>query len=300
MKTKMYKTQHRRQEIKKLNRSAKQKQRRLKKLYDIDIDVNTRNIDSFESGEEYKTYIKNLKQFTDYNTMRFVKVGRDVVPYEELKELQEVNIRRNKVNRKRMAEALKIIREETGEEVYLKDIDANPLLAHDLNISSYLPLPETMRDLKTKYQSSQGLDRAKEQGRKVAKAGYEKDARITYYDNLLQGIVTDFGGFKDHKKLLKYIKSKGVLWVNRKYLVGDIKPFEFVYSFGDLEHNFHGLLRSFNFIYDEETQEWYSPDEIKLKRNKEIKDRNISQIKQLQEIRAQETPLFKYRMRYKK
>lgn len=297
---KMYKTQHRRQEIKKLNRSARQKQRRLKKLYDVDVDLTIKSIDDFESGDAYKAYVKNLKKFTDYNTMRYTRVGRDVVPLEEVKELQETNKRRNKINRQRMAQDLKIIRKETGVDIYLKDIDKNPLLARDLNLGAYLPLPETISEIKERYTTAVSIPRAIEQSKKVAQPNYNIKTMKTYYNNFIQGVYTEFSGFEGHGKLITYTRKKGYKWLHARYITGQIPVFDYVYSFGDLETRFIMLMESFGFIFDNQNQEWYHIEDLKKDKNKGIYKRNKAHIKQMERVKAQEIPMFKYRMRYRK
>ena len=256
---KFYKTKHRIDQIERLNRSVRSKQSRLKRLYGVEIQHSIKGINDFKSGTEYKEYVKTLQGFTDYNAYRYVKLETgDILPYQEIKDLQKANRERNKVNRDRLKKALKIIKEETGESLNLYDFDNNPDLYRKKKLSKLQPIDDTIKDITAKYQLRTSIKRAEGQAKKVQIPSYYEDSKRIPWENFLQSLKTEFGSFPAHIQLYNYVQRKGYRWFYRMYISDQIPVFEYMYKYEDYKNRFIYTMHNFGFSQDSDGR-WKAP-----------------------------------------
>lgn len=90
-----------RQLIKQLNTSARRKQRRLNKLFGVDVPIEYAKVEDFATRKQFNQYVKSLKTFTNRSNFRYVKNDAGLVisreTYNQAKKQQDII---NKDNRK--------------------------------------------------------------------------------------------------------------------------------------------------------------------------------------------------------
>lgn len=82
--------------IKKLNASARRKQRRLKNEFGVEINIDIKKVNDFSTREQFNNYVQSLENFTYRNRYRYVKNEYGVVisrkQYNEIrKETERIN-----------------------------------------------------------------------------------------------------------------------------------------------------------------------------------------------------------------
>lgn len=244
---KFYHTKRRQEEIEQLNKSVRSKKSRLKRLFDVEIDQEIKKLSDFKSGVEYKSYIKEMKKIADYNSHRYVELeSGEVVPRDLITDLQDVTKKRNKMNRKRLQKALKEINKDREDPLFLKDFDNNPDLYNDY-LEQLRPQSTNFKEIKERYQYGSSIERRIKQNKKVSEWSYDRYIKNTFFENFIQSIRTEWGGFPAHVLLVNYINKKGSTWLHNQYIRGKIQPFEFVYKYADYVKRFVGTMERFGF-----------------------------------------------------
>ena len=258
-------TQRRIAEIAKINKSVKAKKTRLKRLYGVDVEVNTVDLNSFESSKEYNAYIKEMEQFTDYKQHRYVELGSgDIVKRDEIVGLQKENKKRNKMNRKRVIDAIKTINKMNKTDLKISDFDKDLNLYEKHNLSTFYPVETSINKLTEGYQSSESIKRAKKRSKTLpTKSNFDKSKRVKW-QNFLRSVVTEYGSIPAHVLLFNFVHEKGSDWFYNQYISGNVNPFEFMYKFDDYLARFSATMTNFGFHLQNGTgyniTDWEKPE----------------------------------------
>lgn len=70
--------------LSKLNTAYRRKARRVKKLYNVDLNYNVMYLDDFDSRRTFNNYIKQMERATSYSEHRYVKNQHDMVVEREV------------------------------------------------------------------------------------------------------------------------------------------------------------------------------------------------------------------------
>lgn len=253
MATKFYRTKHREEQLKKLNASARRKIKRLDSLYGVKHDREFKYMKDFKSGDDYKSYIKDLKKFTDYNTERYIKLDSgDVIKYSDYRKLKKATDRRNKENYKRIKQRVAWINEKTDKKLNAKEIFENPIIADDHKLGDFAKKTISPELIKEQYTSGSSVKRATEKAEEIAKPSYLKGREETIKSNFLRAIKEDWGHIPEHQILYDHIQQMD----NKQFALGYYylyeNPFEFVYSTGDYLKRFLNTCYKFGLDVDVE------------------------------------------------
>lgn len=225
--------------LKKLQTSARRKEKRLSKLFDVDVSVDYTGIENFSSRKEFNKYINELEQFTNRRNYRYVKnVHGVVVPRETYNEIKKEVAQLNKENKKRLKQIKKQNFKSRGKTTEEKVQDR--LLMGDTRYNEFKPKKFNFDRFRNKKELQEYTQSLKE---KTSPKFYDKKVK-RYKDNYITGLQNVFG--KMSKNLVKKIKSMDTDEFMKLYYTEDIANIDFMYEFMDVVAKLKELEMIFN------------------------------------------------------
>ena len=225
--------------IKKLNVSAKRKQNRLRKNFNVNIDMTLRGVETFSTRKEFNQYVKQLQTFTDRKNFRYIRNEEGLVmPREMLNEIKKAVKEANKVRKqvskqilpKEMTVAGKGSGFTVGESTYMMGQGKFQYLKPiELNIDRFRNIKEAEEYLK----------RVKEQN--TLEAFKERDK--TYKENYMKALTSTFGN--QAKKLKKLVKKMSLANFMKVYYSENLAGIDFIYDFEEAKSKLETLMTIF-------------------------------------------------------
>ena len=213
--------------LKKLQTSARHKEKRLSNLFDIDVSVDYTGIENFSSRKEFNKYINELEQFTNRRNYRYVKnVHGVVVPRETYNKIKQEVAQVNKENKKRLRQIEKKKFKSRGKDTDERVRDRK--LMGDTRYNEFKPKEFNFN----RFRSEKELkDYEKSLKQKTDPKFYDNKAK-RYKANYITGLENIFG--KMGKKLISKIKSMDTDEFMNLYYTEDIANINFMYEFMDV------------------------------------------------------------------
>lgn len=213
--------------LKKLQTSARRKEKRLSNLFNVDVGVDIKPITSFSSRKEFNKYITQLETFTSRSNYRYVKNKYGVVvPRETFNKIKRKVAQVNKENKKRLRQIEKKKFKSRGKETSEKVRDRK--LMGDTRYNEFKPKKFNFNRFRTEKELR---DYEKSLERKTDPKFYDKKAK-RYKENYITGIRNIFG--KMGNKLIAKIKSMDTDKFMDLYYTEDIANINFMYEFMDV------------------------------------------------------------------
>lgn len=225
--------------LKKLQTSVNRKQKRLKKVYDVSIDIEKKDITDFSSRKEFNKYMQELENFTDRKNYRYVKNEHGLVvsreTYNELK--SQVN-KINKENKKRLKRYENKNFKSRGKDTEEKVKDRK--LMGDTRYNEFKPKKFNFN----RFRNKQELEDYEESLKKRTNEKYWDKKAKQYKENYIKGLENVFG--KMGKKLISRVKKMKTEDFLEMYYTEDIANIDFMYEFMDVIAKLHELETIFN------------------------------------------------------
>lgn len=215
------------QRLKKLKTSARRKEKRLTNLYNVNVDLEFKDINDFNSRKEFNKYITQLETFTDRKNYRYVKNEHGlVVSRETYNKLKNEIAQINKENKKRLKQIEKKQFKSRGKNTDEKVRDRK--LMGDTRYNEFKPKKFNFNRFRNKQELKEYEKSLKQ---KTDPKFYDKKAK-RYKENYITGLENIFG--KMGKKLIKKIKNMDTDDFMNLYYTEDIANIDFMYEFMDV------------------------------------------------------------------
>lgn len=213
--------------LKKLQTSARRKERRLSNLFDVDVDIEIKPITAFGSRQEFNKYISQLETFTDRSNFRYVKNEHGVVvPRETYNKIKQEVAQVNRENKKRLKQIEKKKFKSRGKDTDEKVRDRK--LMGDTRYNEFKPKKFNFNRFRSEKELKEYEKSLKQ---KTDPKFYDKKAK-RYKANYITGLENIFG--KMGNKLIKKIKSMDTDEFMNLYYTEDIANINFMYEFMDI------------------------------------------------------------------
>lgn len=211
--------------LEKLQETAKRKQNRLKRQFDINIDIDYKGFYDIKNKKEFNDYINKLENFTDRKNYRYVKNKSGlVIPRETFTEIQNTLKVVNKLKEKQYNEIKNIkftsFGNETAETIndrkLMGDVRYNEFKKQNFNFNTFRSEKEIndyLNSLKNKTKKSYYSFRNKQ-----LKQNYIKSLNNVFNEN------------EKTKKLIKKIKNMPLSKFMLLFYTEDIIDFSYQYT----------------------------------------------------------------------
>lgn len=253
--------------IKNLNKQATRKINRLKTKYDVDVDVVVKDPSTFSSIKEYNAYVKKMQHFTDRKNYRYIELEikpwkhtnqKEVVEYSVYQDWARVQRSGNKKKRKALKERLEYINAGQKKQYTLEEIEKNPLLAKQLNVSSLIPTKVNTKAFRQRFESPDSIQRnTQRQKERNFNPLYFNDRDAKAKDNFINAMMETFSDIVDSDKLNTFIKKVEGLslneWQKVLYTFRE-DPFQYLYQRGASVHRYNLTVKKFNFNKELESE----------------------------------------------
>lgn len=225
--------------LKKLQTSARRKQRRLGNLFDVNVNIDYTGITDFKSRKEFNKYVSQLEQFTDRSNYRYIKNKHGlVVPRETYNELRKEVAQLNKENKKRLKKLEKQNFKSRGKDTQEKVKDRK--LMGDTRYNEFKPKEFNF----DRFRNKKELEEYKESLKKKTHPKFYDSKAKRYKENYITGLENVFG--KMAKKLIGKIKKMDTDEFMNLYYTEDIANINFMYEFMDVVAKLSELEMIFN------------------------------------------------------
>lgn len=210
------------QKLRKLNTSYRRKARRLKKLYNVDLDYQVMYIDDFTSRDQFNKYVKQMEQVTTYSSHRYVKNKNDMVVEREVwQRYKDLLPKINEMQKEHLDKLLKTLKEKYG---YTPNIDQIRMMG-DSKFDRYLPVEYSFDN----YTNPDFFKDHLKTLEKMADPLYHWRRDRLMKQNFILAIERSLGSVG--KELVDEIESMSITDFAHFYYINDIPLFGYVYSF---------------------------------------------------------------------
>lgn len=211
--------------LEKLQESAKRKQNRLKRQFDIDIDIDYKGFYDIKNKKEFNDYINKLENFTDIKNYRYVKNKNDLaIPRETFIEIQNVLKDVNKLKEKRYNEIKDINFTSFGNET-AETINDRKLMG-DVRYNEFKKQKFNFNTFRSEKEINDYLNSLK----KKTKKSYYRFRNKQLKQNYIKSLNNVFNENEKTKELIKKIEKMSIKKFMQLFYKEDIIDFSYQYT----------------------------------------------------------------------
>lgn len=211
--------------LEKLQESAKRKQNRLKRQFDIDIDIDYKGFYDIKNKKEFNDYINKLENFTDRKNYRYVKNKNDLaIPRETFIEIQNVLKDVNKLKEKRYNEIKDINFTSFGNET-AETINDRKLMG-DVRYNEFKKQKFNFNTFRSEKEINNYLNSLK----KKTKKSYYRFRNKQLKQNYIKALNNVFNENEKTKELIKKIEKMSIKKFMQLFYTEDIIDFSYQYT----------------------------------------------------------------------
>lgn len=211
--------------LEKLQENAKRKQNRLKRQFDIDIDIDYKGFYDIKNKKEFNDYINKLENFTDRKNYRYVKNKNDLaIPRETFIEIQNVLKDVNKLKEKRYNEIKNINFTSFGNETD-ETINDRKLMG-DVRYNEFKKQKFNFNRFRSEKEINDYLNSLK----KKTKKSYYRFRNKQLKQHYIKSLNNVFNENEKTKKLIKKVEKMSIKKFMQLFYTEDIIDFSYHYT----------------------------------------------------------------------
>lgn len=211
--------------LEKLQESAKRKQNRLKRQFDVDIDIDYKGFYDIKNKKEFNKYINKLENFTDRKNYQYVKNKNGlVIPRETFIEIQKVLKDVNKLKEKRYNEIKDINFTSFGIETS-ENINDRKLMG-DVRYNEFKKQKFNFNTFRSEKEINHYLNSLKNKTKKSYYTFRNKQLKQHY----IKSLNNVFNESEKTKKLTKKIEKMSIKKFMQLFYTEDIVDFTYQYT----------------------------------------------------------------------